>query len=226
MTEKSSEEVLDRIHQNIEDHLNKGNHRIKAWYSEDHSQPEGLPEIVNPPHQKMMEQSADMVDYAANSLSKERVTIGDPQNSIELLVYGVATELLLSGIHLKLDPKPFIDNLENQNQTPGFDDLTTVLYRDLSDRIPQEQMQIMVKVLDLLRTQRNNEAHLAYHRYNHSHLDGLILEAVYVLLRIYSESSISKLDSLLEKIENVRGPKPRNPNAVEFDIDTIFGSDV
>lgn len=226
MTEESAPEILEGIHQSIKDHLNQGNQRIKAWYLEGYSHPDDPPEIEEPPHQRMMEQSAEFVNFAARSISKGQVEMNGPRNSVELLVYGVATELLLSSIHLKLDPTSFIKHLENQGETPSYDQCSDVLFEDLSDKIPQEQMRIMVKVLDIIRDQRNNEAHLGYHTFNHSHLDGLILEAVYILGRIYSESEITELGSLRETIDDVRGSEFTNPRRVEFDIDAIFESRV
>jgi len=222
MSDDTPTQKLDDIHQSIQKQHKLGNQRIKAWYSDEYSRPEELDTIDRPPHQTLFSRSAELADFAADSLANKEVRLGGPAPAVEMITYGVAVEILLSGIHLKVQPEKFIERLENQNETPSYNECEQILIADLRSDIPSEQLGILVKTLEIVRDQRNNEAHLGYHTFQHSHLDGLILELIYVLLELYSDKDIPESDSIKRSIEEVRGQLPTYSRVVTFDLDELF----
>lgn len=222
MTDESPTQILDGVHQSILRQHEVGNRRIKAWYCDEHDPPEELGNIEAPPHQTLFERAAKLADFAASSLTREEVRVGNPDPVVELITYGVAVEILLSGVHLKLEPIEFIRELEENDRTPSYCECKQVLITDLNSKMPSEQRGILIKTLEIIRDQRNNEVHLGYHTYQHSHLDGLILELIYILLEIYSESDIPELDSLKSMIKETRS-KITSSRMVTFDLDAILG---
>lgn len=221
MTNESPAQRLDAIHQSIQRQHNLGYQRINAWYCDEYEPPEELEAIEKPPHQVLFERSAKLVDFAASDLAREELRISDPDPIVELITYGVAVEILLSGVHLKVNPIRFIEKRKKDDETPSYCDCEQIIIADLQSKIPSEQLGILVKTLEIIRDQRNNEVHLGYHTYQHSHLDGLVLELVYVLLKIYSESDIPQMDSIKSTIEEARS-RNNSSRIVTFDLDAIF----
>ncbi|WP_127117524.1 hypothetical protein [Halorubrum sp. PV6] len=221
MTSESPTQILDGIHQSILRKHELGDQRIKAWYCDEYEPPEELQDIETPPHQRLFERSAKLADFAASNLAREEVRFGDPDPIVELIAYGVAVEILLSGVHLKVDSEKFVKILEKNKKTPSYCDCKQILIADITSKMPSEQLGILIKTLEIIRDQRNNEAHLGYHTYQHSHLDGLVLELIYILLKIYSESDIPELESLESHIKEARS-NITNPRMVTFDLDAIF----
>jgi len=222
MANEPPTQILDGIHQSIQRNHELGDQRIKAWYCDRYEPPEELQAIEIPPHQTLFERSAKLADFASSDLAREEVKFGDPDPFVELITYGVAVEILLSGVHLKVNSEEYIKMLEKNKRTPSYCDCKQILIADITSKMPSEQLGILIKTLEIIRDQRNNEAHLGYHSYQHSHLDGLVLELIFILLKIYSESDIPELDSLKSKIKEARS-NITNPRMVTFDLDAIFG---
>lgn len=169
-------------------------------YVDAYDPPKSFPELETAPHQRLMERSAELYCFAAN-LGERQTTLGSPESDTEIVLYGVGMERLLSGVHLKLEPKTFIETLEEKGQTPSFSMCKEILVSDVADRLSSEQCGMLVLVLEILWTLRNNETHLGYHSYQPSQIRRLFLETACLIQQLYADPEPPELAKIRENIE-------------------------
>jgi hypothetical protein len=217
MTGRTPTQNLQRALEEIQSHLEAGDQRIKAWYSDDFDPPDDFPELEIAPHQYLIEQGAELHSFAAD-LNEGPVKLADPTNDAELVLYGVGMERLLTGVHLKLDSDSFLETIEREEQTPSFQDCKSVLIDDVAERLPSEQRGMMVLVLKILWELRNNEAHLGYHGYYPNQVRRLFLEVSCLIQQLYADSEPAELNRIREVIQERRNQRPPAAQTVEFDL--------
>ncbi len=217
MTEESPTALLESRYEDAVSHLEDGEQRIKAWYREDIAPPDGFPEINTAPHQRLIERGTEL-HRLASELGNMQATISDPLNDAELTLYGVGMERLLTGLHLQLDSESFLQTLEDRGETPGFRACKSLVIDDLSDQIPSEQRGMLVLVLKILWTLRNNEAHMGYHSYYPAQIRRLFLEVSCILQQLYADEEPNALEAIREEIQDRRKQRVDAARSVEFDL--------
>lgn len=217
MTDETPTQNLQQALKGVQSHLEAGDQRIKAWYSEDFEPPEDLPELETAPHQDLIERGAELHSFAAD-LTEDSVELGDPANDAELVLYGVGMERLLTGVHLKIEPTKFLKKMLEDERTPSFQQCKSELIKDIAERIPSEQCGMLVLVLDILWELRNNEAHLGYHSYYPNQVRRLFLEVSCIIQQQYANPEPTQLNRIREVIEERRNKRPPAAQTVEFDL--------
>lgn len=211
---------LDSNLQEVSEHIEAGNQRIKSWYSQHCEQPDEYPELDRPPHQVLMKRGIKLINFA-DELANTIRFLDSPENDAILLLYGVGMERILSGIHLKIDSDDFIEHMEkNSGETPSIKYSSKILISNLCDEISDEQRGILKLVLEYVRIQRNNEAHLGYHRVDHIHMRRLVTEVAESVLRYYCEGDMQELDELTDIVKTLREREKDTANIdIKFDPD-------
>jgi|GEM_PF-3606611 hypothetical protein len=217
MAGKTPTQNLQQALEEVQSHLEAGDQRIKAWYSDDFDPPENFPELETAPHQYLIEGGAQLHSFAAD-LTESSVELGDPANDAELVLYGVGMERLLTGVYLKVDSAEFIQKMVEKGVTPSFRDCKWVLIEELTERLPSEQCGMVVLVLDILWELRNNEAHLGYHSYYPAQVRRLFLEVSCLIQQLFADSEPAELDRIREVIEERRNQRAPAAQTVEFDL--------
>lgn len=217
MAGKTPTQDLKKALEEVQSHLEAGDQRIKAWYSDDFDPPEDFPELKTAPHQYLIERGAELHSFAAD-LTGGSVELRDPANDAELVLYGVGMERLLTGVYLKVEPGKFLQKMVKEEVTPSFKDCKSVLVKDLADRLPSEQCGIMVLVLDILWELRNNETHLGYHSYYPAQVRRLFLEVSCLIQQLYADPKPTELDRIRAVIEERRNQRPPAAQTVEFNL--------
>lgn len=201
-----------RLRQELEEtkaHIQAGHHGIKASYNDRYDQPDDYPEPKRSPATRFLEAGAQLINFTAEDFPREPITMGDPANDAEVVLYGVAMERLLHGVHLTIAPENFIDYMEkNNDNTPTFTDSRQMLVGDVARDLSDEEMGVLCLVLDIVKEQRDNEVHSGYHRRGYSlQMKRLMLEITYFFIQRYADDTIRHpdvdsplLDHLCEKI--------------------------
>lgn len=217
MVNDSPTALLEQALEEVQDHIEAGDQRIKAWYVDGYDPPDGFAEIETAPHQRLMERSAELYCFAAN-LRERQTTLGSPKSDTEIMLYGIGMERLLSGVHLKLEPETFIETLEESGQTPSFSTCKGILVPHVTDQLSSEQCGMLVLVLEILWALRNNETHLGYHSYQPYQTRRLFLEAACLIQQLYADSEPPELAEIREHIQARRKQRPPASRTVEFDL--------
>lgn len=212
-------EKLESDYDETVKHLEAGNQRIKAWYSDDFESPEGFDELEKPPHQYLLEQAAKLIEFASGELTDPRHRMSSPINNAELILYGVGFERIGSAVHLKLDHDEFIESLDQHGETPNFWSSWDVLLDDLAGKIDEEQVDVVKLTQEIVWEHRNNEAHLGFHRHRSFHLSPILLNVAAKLMRHYSEAEFETLDVLLDRAAERNDPGRNTTWKGEFDPD-------
>lgn len=223
MNYKSPTKRLKSIQKEVQKHINSGNLRIKSYYLDSLEPPESYPELDEPPHQTIMEGGASLIHFASDGVLPEFNSLGHPANDTELLLYGVGMERLLSGIHLKIDPQGYIDYMDDKNgRSPPFGKSKQLLVEDLADTLDTDQRGVLCLVLEIVREQRNNEAHIGFHHRGHYQFTRVVLEVAFFLLQNYADIETSIVDCLASEIEEHRLRETHSSLTVEFDPTDSF----
>lgn len=191
--------------------------RVKAAYCESVESPDDYPALDEPPHEKMFERCAKLVALAADELIREVEPLGDPASEAEHILYGVAAEILVNAVHLKVETKDFIEHWESEDATPSFSDSKKVLLQDLEPHLSGENRRVLTLALKILREHRNNLVHIGFHRASFLSHRPLFWEIFAECIKHYSDDVPRQVSILVEKIAEERAGPPRYDD-VEFSI--------
>lgn len=214
------ESLADKLQRDIEEtgsHIDKGDQRILAWYRDELNPPEGTPALDKAPHESLFDDAASYFDLASGHLSEYPRRRSNAQYDAELMLYGVAFERLVSGVHLKVETGDFLDTLVDSGKTPWFNESRQVMVQNLSPMLGDEQEKVLERTIDLVWLHRNNEVHLGFHQHRSYQLIPIVLDVAATLLSHYSEEKIEELASIQERIEELRVYDPNSSWDIEFD---------
>jgi hypothetical protein len=191
----------------VTNHHDQATERIQAYYEN----PEKSPFDVAP-HDQQLQKAAQYLEFTVEEiLDYNRGWAEESEDrSIEWLkrrswsrsqladlVFGIALELLVSGIHLKLDPDEYVSHLCEKNQTPHINESKSRLIEDLTGKIKEEHVCEVSLVLDLAKKKRDNLVHFGFHYQGAHYYPSLFIDAGGFLIARYADTDdIPELASL------------------------------
>lgn len=201
--ERSSTDQLDQHLSELKGHLDDGRNRVIAAYDDDVTPPESYPPLEQPPHEYLFERTAKLAFFGAKlvDLSSD---MESPIPEAEYLVYGVAAEILVAGVHLKTAPEEFITDWKENGQTPSFSDSRSVLLNDIGSKLSDDDIGVLTLALKILRRHRNNLAHIGFHQAQFSPHRVLFWEIFAELLRYYANDPVEEVQLLKDRVEKFR----------------------
>lgn len=213
-------DTLDQIKQysqEVKQHHQSATYRIWAYYHEPK-----VTKFENAPHDQQFKQAAAYIDLA---LTK----VGNPGNEWEDrdvssdwisrrdwsrhmtadLLYGVALELIVSAIHLKLDTRDYVTHMaRTEGGTPYIDDSRCYLIQDLDGDIPETHVEEIEETLDLAKVKRNNLVHFGYHYHGGPNYSMLFVRVAGYLIDRYADVNdipeLKKMAGFLDQLDNER----------------------
>jgi hypothetical protein len=209
----------------VRGHIDLGQRRIEDFYGHrdlDYDEADTEP-LDRPPHQLLIEDGSQLICNAA-AINVEPETGRRPDRadlSIEHLLRGVGTEILLGGIHLKLETDSYLEHLRNSDgNSPSFWASKEVLEDNLGEKIDDDSVDRLGTILDIIKKHRNNHVHLGFHESGHSEFDLVAYETLKHLIEHYSENSLEAVEILESCVEEL---EQQNTGlsfpSVEFNVD-------
>lgn len=204
MKDETPAGALKRHLGSLDDEIDRSIERTRAYYLDDGDPPTNKPDLEKPPHQHLIEDAAKVLEFSVVYLAGNRDGGDEIISRLEYMLYGTSSELLLTGIHLKLDEEDFLSSLEEDGVTPNFDRSKQILVDDLGGSMEGDKIGVVVMMLKVLRRQRNNLLHFGFHHHVHSYHDPVILDVLGWLIARYSEEPIDSLKVFEERREAYR----------------------
>ena len=204
--EQGTSEQIRQYHQGVKEHHRAATYEIWAYYHD----PE-VSEYENSPHDQQFKQAAAYIDMSITKVGAAGDEWKDRDASIDWLsrrdwsrhmaadlFYGIALELIVSAVHLKLNTRDYITHMSDTGgNTPHINTSEDYLKKDLRRNIPTAHVDEIEATLDLAKVKRDNLAHLGHHYRggpNYSML--FVIVAGYLIDRYADTTEIPELETM------------------------------
>lgn len=207
---------LKQILREVEDH----HQSVPARFIEYYESP-GESEFDLSPHDQQFQHAAHYIEFTLLELSiPERyreVEVADQfqyadigerpvdwekrrkwaKQRIEDILYGIAMELLISGVHLKIDTEGYLTELLANNRTPHVNESKKRLLENLEGSIDSDTVEEIDLVLQLAKAKRNNLVHFGFHYQGAHYFPVLFIDVSGFLIDRYADTDdIPELDTM------------------------------
>ena len=227
--EQSTLEQIRQYQQEVGEHHRAATYEIWAYYHE----PE-VSKYDSPPHDQQFKQAAAYIDMAITKVGAPGDEWEDRDVSIDWLsrrdwsrhmaadlFYGVALELIISAVHLKLDPQDYATHMSNNGgKTPYIGDSEGYLTRNLCRDIPNGHVDEVTATLKLARKKRNNLAHLGHHYQGNSNYSMLFVTVAGYLIDRYADTTeIPELETMKDYLDQLENDKSNSEIYPDLSVD-------
>lgn len=185
----------------LEDETEMAAQWIRSYHSDGIDPPRGRSALGKAPSQYLIEDAARVIEFALMMRGADRREYGELSSRLEYILYGVATELLITGIHLDVAREQFLSTVEDTGQTPSFDDSKQIVLTDVQDVLTDQQVAIVMLTLDIIRGHRNNLVHFGLHQTIHAYDEPAIFDVLGWLLDHYSDTELDVVE-LMDEVRN------------------------
>lgn len=137
------------------------------------------------------------------------------------LFYGVALELIVSAVHLKLNSRNYLTYMSNKGgNTPHINDSENILKKDLRRDVPNGHVDEIEATLKLARKKRNNLAHLGHHYQGSPNYSMLFVTVAGYLIDRYADTTeIPELETLADYLDQLEQEKSDSEVYPELSVD-------
>jgi hypothetical protein len=195
--EPNTSDLIKRYNREVKEHHQEAVYEIWAYYHK----PE-VTEYDYSPHDQQFLQAAAYIDMAITkvgepgeewkdqNLSKSWLSRRDWSRHMAAdLQYGVALELIVSAVHLKLKTQDYIRYMVDHNgNTPYIDDSKDCLEEDLESDVTKETVEEINATLKLAKDKRNNLAHFGHHYMGGPNYSDLFVTVAGYLIDRYTDT--------------------------------------
>lgn len=137
------------------------------------------------------------------------------------LLYGVALELIVSAIHLKLEPRDYVTHMsKTDGNTPYIGESRIRLVENLGRNISYAHLKEIEATLDFAKMKRNNLAHFGYHYHGGPNFSMLFVTVAGYLIDRYADTdNIPELEKMEEYLNQLDEEKVSSQVYPELSID-------
>ena len=222
-------EQIRQYQQEVGEHYRAATYEIWAYYHE----PE-VSKYGSPPHDQQFKQAAAYIDMAITKVgapgdewknrdvSTNRLSRRDWSRHMAAdLFYGVALELIVSAVHLKLNSRNYLTYMSNKGgNTPHINDSENILKKDLRRDVPNGHVNEIEATLKLARKKRNNLAHLGHHYQGSPNYSMLFVTVAGYLIDRYADTTeIPELETLADYLDQLEQEKSDSEVYPELSVD-------
>lgn len=222
-------EQIKQYQQEVEKHHRAATYEIWTYYHEPDAS-----KYESPPHDQQFKQAAAYIDMALTKVGAPGDEWKDRDVSVHWLsrrdwsrhmaadlFYGVALELIVSAVHLKLDTRGYVTHMaENGNRTPYIGDSEEHLIEDLRQAIPDVHVDEIEATLNLAKMKRNNLAHLGHHYRGSPNYSMLFVTVAGFLIDRYADTTeIPELERMAEYLDQLEQQKADAEIYPELSVD-------
>ncbi|GAA0716087.1 hypothetical protein J2744_001813 [Halorubrum trapanicum] len=227
--DQSALEQIKQYQQEVEEHHRAATYEIWAYYHE----PE-VSKYESSPHDQQFKQAAAYIDMAITKVGAPGDEWKDRDVSIDWLsrrdwsrhmaadlFYGVALELIVSAVHLKLDPRDYLTYMSIEGgKTPYINDSEEILKGDLRRDISEDHVDEIEGTLKLVRKKRNNLAHLGHHYQGSPNYSILFVTVAGYLIDRYADTTvIPELETMADYLDQLEQDKSDSEIYPELSVD-------
>lgn len=211
--EQGTLEQIKQYYQEVEEHHQAATYKIWAYYHEPQ-----VTKYENAPHDQQLKQAAAYIDMAITKVGTPGDGWKDRDVSVEWLsrrdwsrhmavdlLYGVALELIVSAIHLKLDTRNYVTHMSKcEGDTPHIGDSRVHLAEDLGRDIPYTHLKEIEATLDFAKMKRNNLSHFGYYHHGGPNFSMLFVTVAGYLINRYADTNkIPELERMAEYLNQL-----------------------
>ncbi|TKX72279.1 MULTISPECIES: hypothetical protein [Halorubrum] len=227
--EQETLEQIKQYQQEVVKHHRAATYEIWAYYHEPDAS-----KYESPPHDQQFKQAAAYIDMALTKVGAPGDKWKDRDVSVDWLsrrdwsrqmaadlFYGVTLELIVSAVHLKLDPRDYVTHMaKTEGDTPYIDNSRACLVEDLGRDIPYSHLKEIEASIDLAKMKRNNLAHFGHHYLGGSNYSMLFVTVAGYLIDRYADTTeIPELKTMAEYLDQLDQEKADGEIYPELSVD-------